>query len=579
MALAPAGTPTPSGYAKYESDGFTFYFKGDSPSSTKDMVYIGPISFKGSPTKVDGKPWRISEIGNLMYNSSGISNKDEITAALAKYTSIMQTGEGFTNQSGPETARLFRQEEAQKQSVTAIDPTKSVAEQKQVGESELGDNGIGYNPDEINAQNQAALDDALASDTASNIDPLTGQAKGQVNAKDFTVLQSPDSSELKDFMAMRQKYLKGNMEVDPSILFELTSISSVDRALGQTMRGLNLLKAPTSVPTNKDSKGYIFFTRPQLNLQDSNIGNHRKFYPLLSDMPTSMQRQIRGLLDPRIQRTLPVLGIPGQTSMGGNIELMRKAGYASKPLDCPFVDPLNPFIPVLTNTCETMSGFPDLGLNTFSSKPGMHKESYVQYDDIAITSETIDIECSFKGILSDPITWIFYIWEMYGSLVFDGTLMPYMDYIGENWIDYQTRIWRLVMDKSNTFVTKIAATGPAIPISLPYGAMFDFDVDSPYGDQSKSISIRFRCMGAEALDDILVDEFNETVYMFNPNMMDDLRNKYYTKVDKVHSVIMNHLAYPHIDVNTYELEWYVKNEIYTRVISNMKAAGVYGGNY
>jgi hypothetical protein len=258
---------------------------------------------------------------------------------------------------------------------------------------------------------------------------------------------------------------------------------------------------------------------------------------------------------------------------------MRKIGYGIKGLECPFVDKLNPFIPILTNTCESMSGFPDLALNTFGSKPGMHKESYVQYDDIAKSAETIDIECTFKGVLSDPITWLFYIWEMYGALVFEGILMPYMDYIGENWIDYQTRIWRLVMDKSNTYVTKIAATGPAIPISLPLGTFFDFDVDTPYNDQAKSISVRFRCMGVESLDDVLVDDFNRTTFMFNPNMKDAVRSKHYVKVPAMHKASFNHLAYPYINPNSYELEWWCDTSTYLSVLRTLQRSGMYGGNF
>ena len=52
------------------------------------------------------------------------------------------------------------------------------------------------------------------------------------------------------------------------------------------------------------------------------------------------------------------------------------------------------------------------------------------------------------------------------SLVFEGKLVPYFDYMAENTIDYNTRIYRLVTDSTHMYVTKIAATGYAFPISV-----------------------------------------------------------------------------------------------------------------
>jgi hypothetical protein len=161
--------------------------------------------------------------------------------------------------------------------------------------------------------------------------------------------------------------------------------------------------------------------------------------------------------------------------------------------------------------------------------------------------------------------------------VFEGRMVPYMDYLVENVIDYNTRIYRLVLDVNKDKVKKIAATGASFPVSVPTGSFFDFNNDTPYSDQNKDISIRFRCLGAEYLDDILIREFNETTYIFHGRMRDGLREKYMTKIDKRYLPLFNNRGYPHINETNYDLEWWVDNTLYNNMIAgtHMDLKGFY----
>lgn len=347
-------------------------------------------------------------------------------------------------------------------------------------------------------------------------------------------------------------------------LYTSLNIGSIERASANNLYGINHRLIPTAVPSNKDRYGLTFFVRPQLNMTQDNLRNIRYFYSLLTSNNTSIQKVVRCLLDPRI--------VPG-------IEFVRGGGENKKSLrlpgsQCPLVDNQNPFIPILTNNLISISGWPDLTVPTFTSEPGQYKEAYSQADGVSRNFESFDIDASFRNVRGDPIIMLFYVWCHYQALVFEGKMVPYFDFLAENEIDYNTRIYRLVMDSTNMYVTKIAATGAAFPISVNMSSFFDFNNEKPFNDQSREISVRFRCMGAEYLDDVLIYEFNRTVEIFNPDMRDTRRDSSMVKVAPSLLTLFNNRGYPRINYNTYELEWYVTKAMYNGYTKKFLSAEV-----
>lgn len=340
--------------------------------------------------------------------------------------------------------------------------------------------------------------------------------------------------------------------------FQNMPVGSLDRAIGNNLYGFNHRQIPGMVPMNKDEYGFTFFTRPQLNLTPGNIRALREMYPLLTANEISLQRFLRCTLDPRL--------------MVGNIE-------GSSALSCPFVDNDQAFIPVLTNNLNSISGWPDMTVDTFTSKEGVYKETYSQVDGIVKNYTTFQIDASFRNTRGDPIVFMFYIWLHYQSAVFQGILTPYIDYLMENALDYTTRIYRLVMDETKTYVRKIAATGGSFPVSLPIGSFMDFNKDRVFNDQNKNITIRFQCIGAQYLDDILIKEFNETTKIFNPSMAyveeadrstDDLSEAGgLISVPREMLTYFNHRGYPWINPDNYKLEWWIPKDVYNAKVDGM----------
>lgn len=347
----------------------------------------------------------------------------------------------------------------------------------------------------------------------------------------------------------------GNTTVEESTnhIVLATSAVSIDTAIGDNLYGINHRQTPGAVPINKDGYGLTFFTRPALNMQTENIRAHRQFLPLLSTEKSSLQRVIRCLLDPRLQRS----GLP-----------------------CDFVDPDMAFIPVLSNNLLSISGWPDVEVDTFTSQPGAYKEAWFMVDSVAQNLSTYDITANFRNIEGDPITALIFYWIHYASLVYQGRLVPYPEYIIENEIDYLTRIYRLVLDKNKRFVQKIGCTGIAAPLSAPFGASLNYEAGTPLNLSNNQLSIPFRCAGAIYQDDIVIYTFNRTQAEFNSEMRDELfkavpgkrgingqveytySHPRYKQIPIEALDLFNNRGYPRIDPETYELQWWVPGDLY-----------------
>jgi hypothetical protein len=319
-------------------------------------------------------------------------------------------------------------------------------------------------------------------------------------------------------------------------------IGGLDNAMGSVFYGINHRQTPTPIPYNKDNYGLVFFTRPQLNLSTENIRAERFLGPLLTKQDASIQRIIRMYLDPRL-------------------------GASDQALVSPFVDNKNAFMSLLTNHCISCTGWQDVLLDTYTSQPGAYREVYAQTDGVFKNYTTYDISATFRSMPGDPIMLLMLIWQFYQAAVFEGKLLPYPDFLVQNEIDYNTRIYRLVLDHTKQYVQKIACTGASFPINVPIGNSFNFETDAPLNMANKEITIQFKSLGARYMDEIVVHDFNKVVGIFNPQMRspDMSKNKEMAKVHISELQFFNNLGYPRIDPNTKELQWYVPIGDYNRV--------------
>lgn len=337
-----------------------------------------------------------------------------------------------------------------------------------------------------------------------------------------------------------------------------TVFGSPNSAIGDNIFGLNLSGSPAALPISKENRGFLFFTRPQLNMQLDNIRNYRKFAPYTSRDPNSMQTAIRCLLDPRLQAGY---------KLHSNKQQGSDSDYRGvEPLLCNLVDPFNAFIPLLTNNAISSSGWPDQIVPVHRSDPGLYNEVQSMPDGSVRIADNRTIDISFRNSKGNPILHMIYVWNMYMSLTFEGLLMPYLDMIAEREFDFNTRIYRITLDKDKRYVSMLMATGASFPSNLPIGMFGDFNIEKPFNEQVKEFTVKFESDGVDFMDDIIAWEFNEAVKIHNTYMKDEHRDSYMQKLIPVEFDLFIHRYYPRINLDTGEFErWVFRNQYIDRM--------------
>lgn len=311
-----------------------------------------------------------------------------------------------------------------------------------------------------------------------------------------------------------------------------------DRAITDAARGVSIIGRNNASPLNTDNHGYTFFTRPCLNLSYDNCMVDRRLSGVLAESPDSIQRMVRSYLDPWAQ-------------WDG--------------LSCTSVDPLSPFINLLANNLISLNGWEDFTLNMSTSAPGVYRDAMALPDDVPYQYNTYTLNATVRNIQGDPISYMFYIWLVYMGLNKEGRTLPYPDLLWRNEFDGNTRIYRLIMDQSRTYVTRMFACGAAIPQNTPDGQIANFSGDgseSPFQVVNEQLNFSFICMGKTTYDYILVYEFNTLGEIFNPMMKEENRESVMVKLMQHEKQYFNTKAYPRINPASMELEWWVPNTVY-----------------
>lgn len=310
--------------------------------------------------------------------------------------------------------------------------------------------------------------------------------------------------------------------------------------------GTNVFNTFTPAQLDNSQYGLVFFSRPRMNMQEGNLKRERTLHALLNSDPNSDAAAIRCYLDPESQRR-------GQIN-------------SNKVL----VD--SPWIHLLNNHCLSMNGWPDVSVGTYKSKAGLYQQQYVMYDGFPKYYEVWDASLTFRNTVGNPILNMMNYWTQYGARVHEGLMNPYPDSLFENELDYQTRIFVIILDYTRTKITNIGST-IAIPTANPMGEVMNFDRSKMHNDSLDQLSYQFTCCGAEYNDPILFREFNDITCIFNQGMMEGSRQEGYVRVPMSQLAYFNYLAIPWINDETTAIEWWVSKANYAQVMEMSKANG------
>ncbi|WP_257292799.1 hypothetical protein [Endozoicomonas sp. ONNA1] len=259
-----------------------------------------------------------------------------------------------------------------------------------------------------------------------------------------------------------------------------------------------------------------------------------------------MQRAIRTLLDP----------------WGANQSARREM------ISSPIIDNQQAFIAPFTNHLQSITGWPDETLDLFTSEPGLKNEVYSQVDHVGEEYNAFSLSATFRNVVGDPINAILFAWQHYARNVSRGTIIPYPEFIAERELDYQTRIYRLVLDPTRRWIQKIAACGAAIPQSNSLAAAFNASQDIPLSQDNAQVNVPFHCVGFIYNDPALIRDFNAVVKTFNGSMNDGVRERNYIKLTPAESKAFNYRGYPRI-THDMELEWWVDKETYSNIAQEL----------
>lgn len=335
-----------------------------------------------------------------------------------------------------------------------------------------------------------------------------------------------------------------------------------NRALTNAYMGFNHRMSPNRLAKNLETPGLTLFTRPDLNLDEEQMAKSPRLNRLMQNPLTSDAYGIIAALDPESPLTLR----KGVEGLGAPL----KDGI-------PF-DNRQAFIPFLSNTLISLSGWPDNALDVYTSEEGIVREQWSMVDSNYEINSTYSLSATFRNVEGDPITTMFSTWLEWMAGSYDGTFIPKERNIIQREIEYETRIYRLVLDPTMRFVTKIGACFAAFPLNDNVGAAINFNAQDFINSEGDNININFHAMGARYQDPELVEDFNYVVGMFNPDMLplnpDDSefipRGKDYMRMlNRQEIIIFNFYGYPRINPVTMELQWWVYQDDYDTVMDQI----------
>lgn len=249
---------------------------------------------------------------------------------------------------------------------------------------------------------------------------------------------------------------------------------------------------------NSVYSGYTFITRPRLCLTSGNLHADRYLQLFNTDNPNTVQFAMRCLLD-------TVYSNP--------------ASPRTKHFDqCPFFDPYNPFIPLLTNTVQDISGFPSHHLETYTTEGGLFSEDMRFAIGSDRHNKSFDVTMTFTDIEGGLVMSLFKLWMTYIDLVTTGEVLAYTDDIIHRRLNYTVSIYRFLVDPTNRYIKYAAKCTGCFPVDRPSGAVYDVSRAERYVEAAKNFSIQFACNKFEEQDPIILLEFNTLMRRYAPNI-------------------------------------------------------------
>ena len=253
-------------------------------------------------------------------------------------------------------------------------------------------------------------------------------------------------------------------------MYRASGLGGADSSTFNVFNGLNMLRGIPDLPQKRDRQPINFWTRPTMNLTHNNIRGIRRMSYLMNTDPNSLGNALRCLLMPL------------------SYDPFKRA--RSK-----IVDDNNVFMPLMTNTCLSLSGWPDEELEVQSTAQGIQKEQVSWADGKTGIKNAFSLTGTFQSLHSNPVMALLAVWIEYAARVYEGTMQPFHVMESNSMIDYVSRIYSVKLDDSGLFVRGLAMTGASFPTMNPIGADMNTDGSKHFSSENDVVSLTFHCDG------------------------------------------------------------------------------------
>lgn len=172
------------------------------------------------------------------------------------------------------------------------------------------------------------------------------------------------------------------------------------------------------------------------------------------------------------------------------------------------------------------------------------------------------INMTLRNMKGSIVNSVFEFWEHFIPEVrmWDNQMNPHDEALYSNYQCWDTRIYHFIMNQNLLNIESCAMTIQSIPSTFPQGDLLTInnDSNSRRSANQDTISIAFRSIGSRANTYEVVNSFNLCTEYFNKNMADSERSKYYRKLHPSEYLEHgNNVAYPWINIDTMEFEFYI----------------------
>jgi hypothetical protein len=263
-------------------------------------------------------------------------------------------------------------------------------------------------------------------------------------------------------------------------------------------RGFDITKQLIDTPAMEHA-GFVFVTRPRCNMMSSNIKADRVLALLNTLDPQTVNAAIRHMLDTELNKVYP--------------------GRIIYDVDMSMFNPENPFIPVLTNNLDTLSGWPDVVVETESTEGGFYGENITYPKGHDQLSRDYELSATFKDMQGNLLAMLLMMWNRWIWTTCLGLTSLYRRDIIKRRMGFSSSIYRFVLDSGKKSIVKWAKATGCYPKIMPIGSFFNYDRNNHAFEPIRDISTSFVVAGkVDYMDPIVLLEFNTLVKRYCPNI-------------------------------------------------------------